>query len=80
MFGIAPALAAEIVFENDERNDMTAIIEVEICGPLRSQFEQHRRWVRVTVENAEAQRWQRMRAWVAENIAAPAQGESKHGN
>lgn len=74
LFGIAPALAAEIVFENDERNYLTECVEVEICGPLRP-YELRRRWMRVEVARAEEHRWQRMREWVAKHITE----ESPHG-
>ncbi|MDT4885349.1 hypothetical protein FQZ97_1215740 [compost metagenome] len=52
-FGIAPAMAAEIVFENDENDRMY------IRKPDGSS-----KWGRETPER----RWQRMRDWVEANI------------
>jgi hypothetical protein len=52
-FGIAPAMAAEIVFENDENDHM-----------LIRQPDGSSKWGRETPEH----RWQRMRRWVDEQI------------
>ena len=52
-FGIAPALAAEIVFENDEHH-----------GFHQRQEDGSTKWVRETPER----RWKRMREWVEANI------------
>lgn len=52
-FGIAPALAAEIVYENDEHP-----------GYCQLQPDGSRQWMPETPEH----RWQRMRKWVEENI------------
>lgn len=67
-FNIAPALAAEIVFENDEGLYPWDWKDFEVCGPLR-RFESRVRSVRVPVERVAEQRWSRMRAWVESNIA-----------
>lgn len=70
-FGIAPALAAEIVFMNDESFDDYKWVNAEICGPMRPQYpycEHHSRTVRMEIENAPAKRWQYMRDWIASNI------------
>lgn len=56
-FGIAPALAAEIVYFNDERGHTWGDQDIPGVG---------RRWSRIP-ETPEA-RWTRMRAWVAEQI------------
>lgn len=72
-FGIAPALAAEIVFMNDEAFEDQKWVQVEICGPMRSSlwpYEKHSRAVRVSVQNVEAKRWQHMRDWVAKQLKA----------
>lgn len=71
VFGIAPALAAEIVYLNDEAFDDHKWVHIEICGPMRSDrwpYEKHIRTVRVPVENAAAKRWKHMRDWVAKHI------------
>ena len=67
-FGIAEALAAEIMFENDEGMvDSHVYKRAEICGPLRA-------WERRFVtyyepnEHAPEQRWRAMRAWAVENL------------
>lgn len=85
-FGIAPALAAEIVFENDEQVSTHEWIVVEICGPVRPHYPEwgeHAKTVRVPLpgESVEANRWHRMRKWVDENIArAPATREHSPAN
>lgn len=71
VFDIAPALAAEIVFENDERFMDWGWADVQICGPMRWQYphcEHHERTVRMNIPNAAAKRWQYMRDWVAKHI------------
>ncbi len=68
-FGISEALAAEIMFENDERHDDFTWVTAEICGPVRPhQYEQHTRTRRVDSQNQAEARWSRMRAWVASHI------------
>lgn len=74
-FGIAPCLAQEIVYENDEAFDDHEWVEVEICGPVRRGYPDHGRHCvtrRVPVPNAEEKRWTYMRAWVQEHIAREA--------
>lgn len=71
LFDIAPALAAEIMYENDERNDDYSWVQVEICGPVRPnwpEWGQHTRTVRIFNERAAEKRWGRMRHWVASHI------------
>lgn len=68
-FNIAPALAAEIVFENDEGLYPYDFIDVEVCGPIRP-AERRVRSVCVPIQRAEEQRWQRMRQWVESHIKA----------
>lgn len=76
-FGIAPAMAAEIMYMNDEYAvSEYKHVQLEICGPMRPyepgafSFNQHIRSVHVHNDNAPTERWQKMRAWVAENILA----------
>ena len=58
-FGISEALAAEIMYQNDEYIDEWEWVTVDICGPVR---------------NAAERRWNHMRAWVERHIATPAAG------
>jgi hypothetical protein len=71
-FGIAPAMAAEIMYMNDEYAvDVWKWVDVEICGPVRSHhpdWGRHTRTVRVHNDNHPQERWQRMRAWAVENL------------
>jgi len=67
-FGVAEALAAEVMFLNDEMfDDFGHYAEIEIHGPMRG-WERHRRTVRVVNERAAETRWSRMRAWAAANL------------
>ena len=66
-FGIAEAMAAEIMFVNDEHTDDWIWMEVEICGPMR-RWERHNRWVRVWDGSAGARRWRYMRDWVQKQL------------
>lgn len=70
-FGIAPALAAEIVYENDECIRDEEFVSVEICGPMRCNYPDwgnHSRSVLVRSETAAHKRWVHMRNWIASNI------------
>lgn len=77
-FGIAEALAREVMFRNDGIVDDSRLVEVEICGPMRGynfQWQQrrpwpehHRRWVRVPIPDAPARRWRSVREWVATQL------------
>ena len=76
-FGIAPAMAAEIMYMNDEYVvDVWKWVDVEICGPMPPYHFQpyghkkHQRSVRVPNDNHPQERWQRMRDWVRENLVA----------
>lgn len=78
-FGISEALAAEIMYENDECSvDEWIYIDYEICGPVRPHFPDYGR--RETIHrvpnprSAEA-RWGRMRQWAANNITAQGGGK-----
>jgi hypothetical protein len=73
-FGCSEALAAEVMYLNDEYVDDMLWLDVEICGPMRPyypDFGRHARSVRVPNKHAAEQRWQHMRKWVAENIKTP---------
>jgi len=85
-FGIAPAMAAEIMYLNDEYAvDVWKWVDVEICGPMpeyrliffgrheatQRVHERHTRTVRVHNDDHPRQRWQRMRAWAVENLKTP---------
>lgn len=70
-FGIAPCMAQEIVYENDEVNDGLEWKKWEVCGPMRyfwPHWEKHERSGCMPMADAESVRWQRMRKWVAEHI------------
>lgn len=71
-FGISEALAAEIMYLNDEGVvSNTRWIEVEICGPVRPNFPEwgkHSKTVSIANENAAKQRWSYMRSWVESNL------------
>lgn len=70
-FGISEALAAEIMYLNDEIIGKYKYIEIEICGPMRPQYPDwgnHRHSIRVPVENEAEKRWQYMREWVKKHI------------
>lgn len=86
-FGIAPAMAAEIMYLNDEYAvDQWKWVDVEVCGPMpeyrliglrgrevqQRVFERHARTVRVHNHNHAQERWERMRAWAVENLSTAA--------
>lgn len=74
-FGIAPCMAQEIVYENDEVNDGLEWRKWEVCGPMRPfwpHWEKHERSGYMPMADAEGVRWQRMRKWVAEHIKSGA--------
>jgi hypothetical protein len=70
-FNIAPALAAEIVYENDESVYRWDWVWVETFGPLR-RHESRRHQVRVEIPGLPERRWHQMRAWVQSNLKAEA--------
>jgi hypothetical protein len=81
LFGIAPAMAAEIMYMNDEYAvNEWKWVDVTICGPMRPRWhashrgqwkdERHDRTVRIHNDNHPQERWQEMRKWAAEQIAA----------
>jgi hypothetical protein len=84
-FGIAPAMAAEIMFMNDEYAvDTWRWVTVEICGPMPPHHfkpyghKTHVRSVRVNNDNHPQQRWERMRAWAIENLRTPPATTKEH--
>ncbi len=73
-FGISSSLAAEIMYLNDEYFvDSHKWVYFEICGPMRPYYPDHgKRWREVSVLNLDhaSERWQAMRDWCVENLAA----------
>jgi hypothetical protein len=68
-FGIAPALAQEVVFENDEYFDEYEWVDVEICGPMQTRWQQEHIFARsVLKENAGQLRWKHMREWAESHL------------
>ena len=76
-FGIAPAMAAEIMYLNDEYMvDEWRWVTVEICGPMRPNergaiygFDnKHLREMRVHNDAHPQERWLAMRKWAAEQL------------
>jgi len=74
-FGIAPAMAAEIMYLNDEYvADLWTWVDVVICGPVRPTYPdwgRHTKSVRIENKNHPRQRWQRMREWAVNNLKEP---------
>lgn len=69
-FGIPRALAAEIMFENDEGVGDThrgSWVDVEVCGPM-PRYQSHHRCIWVENPRAGEVRWAAMRAWVARRL------------
>lgn len=74
-FGIAHAMAAEIMYLNDEYAvDEWKWVDVEICGPLPPHHfppygrKTHKRSVHVHNDNHPRERWQQMREWAAQQL------------
>ncbi len=71
-FGIAPAMAAEIMYMNDEYAvDEWKWVEVEICGPVRPHWPDrgsHKRTISVHNDNHPHERWLSMREWATKNL------------
>ena len=67
-FGVAEALAAEVMYLNDEGViDEQRAVNFEVCGPMR-QWESHTQLRWVTNPNAGRIRWEQMRAWAVANL------------
>ena len=70
-FGVAEALAAEIMWMNDEMiEESRAYSNFEVCGPMRG-WEQHVQLRWVTDPRAAEKRWAQMRHWVEQQIITP---------
>lgn len=72
-FNIAPALAQEIVYENDETHDFFYSRYVEICGPMRPgwpEWNNHHQmcYVDYTPQEVAQRRWCYMSQWVKSNL------------
>lgn len=70
-FGISPTLVREIVYTNDEAISDETSREVEICGPVRPMYPDWGRKTKLVWEpnpHAGAQRWHKVRQWVASQI------------
>lgn len=78
-FGIAPAMAAEIMYLNDEYSvDCWKWVDVEFCGPVRPHwpdYGRHTRQVRVHNDRHPQERWERMRSWAVKNLRPSATKE-----
>lgn len=74
-FGIAPAMAAEIMYMNDEYAvDEWKWVDVELCGPVRPRYPdwgRHTKSVSAHNDNHPRERWRRMRAWAVKNLQTP---------
>lgn len=71
LFGLAPAMVREIVYENDERNEDWEWAEVEITGPVRPcypEYGEHTKRIRRQDPHAGARRWKAMRKWAEGNL------------
>lgn len=75
-FGISEAMAAEIMWINDEHVSDRKFVDVEICGPVRPyypEFGRHIKSVNVWDESSGYKRWKYMRDWVDSQIVRAAQ-------
>lgn len=70
-FGIAPCMAQEIVFENDEQLAEFKWVRKPLCGPVRP-WEPRYIECQVEVEDVAQKRWVHMRQWVAGHIETEA--------
>lgn len=82
-FGIAEAMAREIMYHNDEGTNDYKWIDVTICGPVRPyrpEWGKHTRSISVPDTSASERRWADMRKWVESQIApVSASGGPGHG-
>jgi hypothetical protein len=73
-FGIAKAMASEIMYLNDEQVAKWHWQEVEICGPMQPWhahpygYKTLKRHVQMPNENHPQERWQQMRNWVSQQL------------
>lgn len=67
-FGVAEALAAEIMHMNDEQGPQEQVpFNVLVCGPMRP-WESHTQLRWKQNQQAGAVRWRKMRAWAVANL------------
>lgn len=71
LFGIPEALAAEIMYLNDEHEPRYDWENFQICGPIRP-WESNTKWIRTERKDSAERRWTYMRKWVDSKLA-------KHG-
>lgn len=70
-FGISSALAAEIMFENDEAVSDWRSATIQIHGPVRPNYPdwgRHERHYTEADPTAGARRWSQMRQWISSHI------------
>jgi hypothetical protein len=77
-FGIARAMAAEIMWLNDEGLDAGGRwVRHELCGPLwRTDARVRHEWV-YDIDDHATRRWQAMRAWAVSHLTKPAEQEAR---
>ena len=67
-FGVAEALAAEVMWENDSGvMDEQRAVNFEVCGPMRK-WENHTQLRWVANQNAGRIRWEHIRRWAVANL------------
>lgn len=67
-FGVAEAMAAEIMFLNDDEIEDFTYVNFEVVGPLRP-WERRVQLRRAYNPRAAEVRWSRMRAWAVANLS-----------
>lgn len=71
-FGISKSMANEIMYLNDEGLVHDEVMKTqEVCGPVRPHWPEYGRRINnywVENENADTERWQKMRAWAESKI------------
>lgn len=79
-FGVAEALAAEIMYLNDEEGpqEQTAF-NFRVCGPMRP-WESHTQLRYRWNEQAGAARWSQMRAWAVANLKTAHTATTQQGS
>jgi hypothetical protein len=77
-FGIAKAMAAEIMWLNDEGHAAGGrFVRHELCGPLwRTDARVRHEWV-YDIDDHATRRWHAMRAWAVSHLTAPAEQEAR---
>ncbi|OLP04534.1 hypothetical protein [Rhodoferax antarcticus] len=77
-FGIAPAMAAEIMYLNDDYFvDEWKCVNIEFCGPVRPHgpdYGSHVKNVRVPNADHPYERWKKMRQWATEQLVTRMKG------